>query len=214
MSTSSGSQAGRSLHAIAAADVGQAAATPRPSTDHLAELLERSGRADAGAYEQLYNGVSASVYGVALRVVRNEAIAAEVAQEALVDVWHRAATYRREAGSPRAWIMTIAHRRAVDRVRSEQAHTDRLRNHGSTHEVDSHQQDTVVDAMYAQWEAARVRAGLQALTERQREALELTYFQGFTHQEAAEALDVPLGTAKARIRDGLIKLRDVLGVER
>ncbi|WNM23486.1 sigma-70 family RNA polymerase sigma factor [Demequina capsici] len=178
------------------------------------DLLERVGLGDQGAYEQLYDMAAGSVLGLAVRVVRDRDMAEDVAQEVLVEVWHRAARFRRDAGSARSWILTIAHRRAVDRVRSEQAHADRLKAHGALPESERAEQDTVVESMHHEWEAARVRAGLSLLTVRQREALELAYYRGFTHREVAQALDVPLGTAKARIRDGLIRLRDAWEEER
>jgi len=189
-----------------------------PSPDERAAALARDliacARGDERAFERLYDAIGGSVFGVALRIVRDRAIAEEVAQEALVEVWRIAARYRPDRGSARAWILTIAHRRAVDRVRSEQAHTDRLLAHGqqlgSIHEEPDH----VVDVAYGKWEAERVRAGLAGLTTRQREALDLTYFKGYTNTELAEALGIPLGTAKARIRDGLIKLRDAWQEER
>jgi len=174
----------------------------------LAPLLLQTGQGSTSAYEQLYNEIAGSVFGVALRVVRDSHMAQDVAQEALVEVWRHAARYRADAGSARSWILTIAQRRAVDRVRSEQAHTNRILNHAPRDQVVPADQDEVVNTMFAQWQGARVRAGLAALTERQREALELTYFKGYTHYEVALALNVPLGTAKARVRDGLIKLRD------
>jgi len=178
----------------------------------LSELLTQVGRGSAPAFERLYDQISGTVYGVALRVVRDPHLAEDIAQEALVEVWRQAPRYRPDAGSARSWILTIAHRRAVDRVRSEQAHADRLRNHGApdaTHGEEAGEPDQVVDFLYAEWEASRVRAGLAALTALQREAIELAYYQGYTHREVSEALNIPLGTAKARLRDGLIKLRDV-----
>ena len=202
-------RAGRAAHD--SADAGPAAAGPAAE---LSGLLERTARGDTGAYEQLYAHVAGSVFGLAVRIVRDRDMAEDIAQEALVEVWHRAARFDPALGSARSWILTIAHRRAVDRVRSEQAHTTRMHTHGVREEVAPAEQDAVVDVLYREWEARRVQVGLATLTDRQRQALELTYFKGYTHREAAQALDVPLGTAKARIRDGLIKLRDALGAER
>lgn len=180
----------------------------------LADLLTQTGRGSAEAFEQLYDEVSPAVFGVALRVVRDPHLAEDVAQEALVEVWRLAPRYRPDAGSAQAWILTIAHRRAVDRVRSEQAHRERTQTHGvpdaATEPGDP---QVVVEQMHAEWEAARVRAGLKALTPLQREAIELAYFKGYTYREVCETLDVPLGTGKARLRDGLIKLRDTWEVE-
>lgn len=187
------------------------AATPdAPATgaDELADLLVRSGRGDAEAFERLYDRLAGSVHGLALRIVRDPQIAEDVAQEALVEVWRQAARYRPGRGSARAWVLTIAHRRAVDRVRSEQAHADRLMVHGPRHAPDLDDQDAVIDQMHAEWQAARVRQGLEQLTALQREALELTYYKGYTNRQLADSLGIPLGTAKARIRDALIRLRD------
>lgn len=191
---------------------------PLPTPDERAAALSRdliaSARGDERAFESLYDAIGGSVYGIALRIVRDRAMAEEVAQEALVEVWRIAARYRPERGSARAWILTIAHRRAVDRVRSEQAQNERLLVHGQRFEATTDAPDDVVDIAFGAWEAERVRTGLKLLTPRQREALELTYFKGYTNKELADALGIPLGTAKARIRDGLIKLRDAWEVER
>ncbi|WP_084626638.1 sigma-70 family RNA polymerase sigma factor [Demequina aurantiaca] len=207
--------AARHLHAVSSpvdptVPTGEATQTAPPSSVRvdLAPLLTATGRGSAVAYEQLYNEVAGAVYGVALRVVRDTQMAEDIAQEALIEVWRHAARYRADAGSARSWILTIAQRRAVDRVRSEQSHTDRVLKHAPRDDVAPAEQDKVVDTLFAEWQAARVRVGMEQLTERQREALELTYFKGYTHREVSQALDIPLGTAKARVRDGLIKLRD------
>lgn len=183
------------------------------SAEPLAESLRRIGRGDDAALASVIDTIGDAVYGVALRVVRDPELARDVAQEALLDVWRRAARFDRDAGTARSWILTIAHRRAVDKVRTEQAHHDRMDLHGSTLSATVETQDDVVDAAQRQWEAARVRRGLGGLTALQREALELAYYRGFTHVEVASALGIPLGTAKARIRDGLIRLRDAWEVE-
>lgn len=190
-----------------------AAASPRAAADALGELLAQVGRGSAPAFERLYNEVAGSVFGIAMRVVRDAHLAEDVAQEALVEVWRLAPRYRPDAGSARAWILTIAHRRAVDRVRAEAAHAARLSREQSPGVVAESGPDAVVDVMYAQWQAARVKAGFAALTALQREALELAFYKGYTHREVAEALQIPLGTAKARLRDGLIKMRDMWEVE-
>lgn len=189
---------------------GREAASPEPG-DQLRLLLLDVGRGSVPAFERLYDAVAGSVFGIALRVVRDPDLAEDVAQEALADVWRLAPRYRPDAGSARSWILTIAHRRAVDRVRSEQADKARLEREPAP-ASGSEEPDVVVDVMYAQWEAARVRAAFAALTPLQRGALELAFYKGYTHREVAQALEVPLGTAKARLRDGLIKMRDALEV--
>lgn len=197
----------RRLRVVRDVDVSHASATTDRDT-RLNDLLAAAGRGDDAAFAALYDAVAGSVYGTAVRVVRDHAIAEEVAQDVLVEVWRAAPRYERSAGSARAWILTVAHRRAVDRVRSEQAHTDRMRRHGETVTGTQPQPDDVVDVAYRAWQEQRVRAGLDKLTSRQRDALDLAYAQGLTHREVAHALGVPLGTAKARIRDGLMRLRD------
>lgn len=204
-----------------AAGVGDAAAAgrhqpSRPGRADLTSVMERVARGSVPAFEELYNALAGSVYGVALRIVRDPQMAEDVTQEVLVEAWTRARQFEPSLGTPRAWVLTMAQRRAVDRVRSEQSHTNRLRTHGptqSSHGEAHDESDAVVDTMFAQWEAARVAAGLRRLSAVQREALELTYYRGFTHRELAQSLGIPLGTAKARVRDGLIKLGAALGGE-
>ena len=210
----------RRLRAVGAQDAptsGTAAselASARRSGPDLADVMARVARGSVPAFEQLYDALAGSVYGVALRIVRDPHLAEDVAQEVLAHVWVQACRYRPELGSVRAWVLTMAQRRAVDRVRTEQAHTARLRTHGPAQvslDNDDEAIDDVVDTMVAQWEATRVAAGMRRLSAVQREALELTYFRGYTHREVAQSLGIPLGTAKARVRDGLIKLGSALG---
>lgn len=177
----------------------------------LAELLRRSARGDRAAFAELYDATAARVHGLSLRVVRNPAQAEEVTQEVFLEVWRTASRFDPDRGSVLAWILMTTHSKAVDRVRSAEASTRRdttyqARNHAVEH-------DTTADAVHASLEARRVRDALGALTPVQREAIELAYFGGYTHTEVAALLGLPLGTAKTRIRDGLIRLRDTIGVE-
>lgn len=181
-----------------------------PVAPELAELLKLSGRGDQDAFARLYDATSARVFGLAVRVVRDPAQAEEVCQEAFLEVWRTSARYDPAKGSAISWIFTLVHRKAVDRVRSAEASSRRdttyqARNHAVEH-------DTTAEAVQASFEARRVRGALEALTPVQREALELAYFGGYTHTEVATMLDLPVGTAKTRIRDGLIRLRDAMGV--
>jgi RNA polymerase sigma-70 factor (ECF subfamily) len=176
----------------------------------LAELLKRSGRGDESAFAQLYDAVSARVFGLALRVVRDPAQAEEVCQEALLDLWRTSARYDPARGSAISWIFTLVHRKAVDRVRSAEASTRRDTTYHHQNQPVEH--DSTAEAVETSFEARRVRTALDTLTPVQREALELAYFGGYTHTEVATMLDLPVGTAKTRIRDGLIRLRDTMGV--
>lgn len=185
---------------------------PVGSSPHLAELLQRSARGDRAAFAELYDATAARVHGLAVRVVRDPAQAEEVTQEAFLEIWRTASRFDAARGSAVSWLLTIAHRKAVDRVRSAEAASRRESTyHLQNQTVDV---DTTAEAATASLEARRVRTALGALTEVQREAIELAYFGGYTHTEVATLLDLPVGTAKTRIRDGLIRLRDTIGVGR
>jgi len=180
------------------------------SPEGLAELLRRSARGDEQAFAALYDATSARAHGLVLRVIRDPAQAEEVTQEVFLQVWRTASRYDESKGSALSWLMTLAHRRAVDRVRAAEAVSRQDTSyHQNTHTV-AH--DATAEAAEASMEARRVRSALSELTVVQREAIELAYFGGYTHTEVATMLDLPVGTAKTRIRDGLIRLRDAMGV--
>ena len=184
-----------------------------PSGDasaRLADLLRSASRGDQAAFAEFYDATSARAYGLALRVVRNPAHAEEVTQEAFLDAWKSSARFDPARGSAAGWLLTIVHRKAVDRVRSVEASTTRDETWQRESRPVDHDQTS--EAAQSSLEAARVRGAVATLTDVQREAVELTYFGGYTHTEVATMLDVPLGTAKTRIRDGLIRLRDLMGV--
>ncbi|MDQ4052451.1 MAG: ECF RNA polymerase sigma factor SigK [Actinomycetota bacterium] len=173
-------------------------------------MLKQASRGDQEAFARLYDATSARVFGLAVRIVRDPAQAEEVAQEAFLEIWRTASRFDPAKGSAQAWMLTIVHRRSVDRVRSAEASTRRDATYERRNQTVDH--DSTADAAHASMEARRVRHALESLTPVQREAVELAYFGGYTHTEVASMLDLPLGTAKTRIRDGLIRLRDTIGV--
>jgi RNA polymerase sigma-70 factor, ECF subfamily len=179
-------------------------------TVDLEGLLERVSRGETAAFEDLYERVAGSVFGIIRRVLRDPAQSEEVAQEVLVEIWRSASRFDPARGTATTWIHTMAHRRAVDRVRSAQASHDReqrvaVRDHQPAYDV-------VVEAVVTRLEQQQVRQCLESLTDLQRESVTLAYYGGYSYSEVAGLLDAPLGTVKTRMRDGLIRLRDCLGV--
>jgi len=171
-------------------------------------LLSRVARGDESAFAALYDQISGPMYGLIRRVVRDPAQSEEVAQEVLVEVWRAATRFDPAKGSAVTWVMTIAHRRAVDRVRSATAAVERERRTSLLLTPT----DEVADAVEAALERERVRRCLEGLTDLQRESITLAYYGGHSYREVAGLLGITLGTIKTRIRDGLIRLRDCMGV--
>ncbi|HZZ46747.1 MAG TPA: ECF RNA polymerase sigma factor SigK [Pseudonocardia sp.] len=180
----------------------------RPATAE--ELLVDVAKGDESAFERLYPLVAGSVLGVVRRVVRDPAQSEEVAQEVLVELWRTAPRFDPSKGSALTWALTLAHRRAVDRVRSAQARTAREERFGV--ESVEREFDQVAETVTTNLEREQVRRCLGSLTTVQRESVELAYYGGRTYPEVAGLLKTPLGTVKTRLRDALIRLRDCLGV--
>jgi len=189
-----------------------ASVPPPEDTGRTAEvLLVAVAKGDERAFELLYEKLAGPILGLVRRVLRDGAQSEEVAQEVLVELWRTATRYSPERGSAMNWAMTLAHRRAVDRVRSARASTDREQK-ATFEAARSRPFDEVSEAVTARWERQQVRKCLSNLTELQRESVLLAYYQGYTYREVAEVLVTPQGTIKTRLRDGLIRLRDCLGV--
>lgn len=178
--------------------------------DRLEVLLNAVAQGDQQAYELVYQRISAPVYGLVRRVLRDPAQSEEVTQEVLLQIWREAPRYDEQQGSAMAWVMTIAHRRAVDRVRSEQSAADRHHRMGARATETPY--DSVAEDVATTLDREAVRRCLAALTDLQRESVTSAYYGGRTYQEVAHVLGVPLGTVKTRVRDGLLRLRDCLGV--
>jgi RNA polymerase sigma-70 factor (ECF subfamily) len=179
------------------------AADPSPS-----ELVARVATGDEDAFRMLYRSHSPAAYGLALRVTRDEHMAQDVLQEAFSDLWAQAGRFDPQASSVRSWVTMLTHRRAVDRVRREQGDRDRVSQWATSTRERDH--DSVAEVVELRAEHRRVRQAMDGLTRLQRESLELAFLAGLTHTEVAERLDIPLGTAKTRIRDALRSLRTEL----
>jgi len=176
------------LRAVPSGDESPACTDPNA---RLASLLRQSSWGDEGAFALLYDAVAPRLYGLVLRVVRDPAQSEEVTQEAFLEIWRTSTRFEPDRGSALGWMMTIAHRKAVDRVRSAAAAGRRDHGyHEANHDVDY---DSTAEAAQASLEAERVRKALQTLTPAQRSALELAFFGGYTHTEVASMLDSPAG---------------------
>ena len=193
-------------------ELAPASGTSAPSvSSELGELLQACSLGEEAAFARLYDATAARLFGLVLRIVRDRAQAEEVTQDAYLDIWRNSSRFDPDRGSALSWLMTIGHRKAVDRVRSAEA--TRRRDTAYEARDQSTPFDQTAEEAHSNLDAQRVRRALDTLTEAQRGALELAYFGGYTHREVAAMLDLPLGTAKTRIRDGLIRLRDTLGLE-
>jgi RNA polymerase sigma factor (sigma-70 family) len=176
---------------------------------HLSDeaLVSLAARSEESALAELYDRYGRIAYGLALRILRDEALAEDAVQEAFLAVWRTAARFVPERGKASTWILTLAHRRAVDVVRREERRrTDSLDRAptepgtgGSVHE----------DA-WLRLQRERVQEALKQLPDQQREAHELAYYAGFSQSELAERLGQPLGTIKSRMFSGLARLRELL----
>ena len=179
-------------------------------------LLELAGAGDLDAFARFYDLLSPRAYGLALRVLRDPGFAEETVQEVFLQVWKQASDYRPSLGSVQSWVLTITHRRAVDRVRAESAATRRDEADaaagiaaGTAESGDV--ADQVTEQLSRDEDAARVRGCLDTLTDTQRESIEMAYFNGLTYREVADTLEAALPTIKSRIRDGLRRLKNCLG---
>lgn len=176
----------------------------------LDTLVSATASGDTAAFETLYDRCAPTVFGVIVRVLRDPAQSEEVAQEVLVEIWRTATRFDPTRGSASAWIAVLAHRRAVDRVRASQSAIDREARAARLEVRTEH--DQVAEEVESRLEQQRVRRCLGSLTDVQRQSVTLAYYNGYTYREVADLLDVPLGTVKTRMRDGLIRIRDCLGV--
>ncbi|ROQ35768.1 RNA polymerase sigma-70 factor (ECF subfamily) [Streptomyces sp. PanSC19] len=185
-------------------------AGPATGRTDLTEVMQKVAHGDKQAFSVLYDALAPVVFGIVIKVVRDRAQSEEVAQEVMIDLWRQAARYRPDAGAVTSWAATIAHRRAVDRVRSAQAASDREQAQAAREHTTAF--DEVAEQVETRLESEQVRRCMRGLTELQRQAVTLAYYQGLTYREVAEALRTPLPTIKTRMRDGLIRLRDCMGV--
>ncbi|MDM7886425.1 MULTISPECIES: ECF RNA polymerase sigma factor SigK [Curtobacterium] len=174
------------------------------------DLLARVATGDQPAFSELYDALSGRVLGLVIRLLKDRAQSEEVTQEVFLEVWQQATRFDRSRGTAASWVLTMAHRRAVDRIRASQASHDRDTRIG-IRDLEAGF-DQVSESVEIRIEHERVSRALGKLTEFQRQAVQLAYYGGYSHSEMAERLGVPIGTVKTRLRDGMIRLRDEMGV--
>ena len=184
--------------------------TLRGVTADLDAMLRRVAEQDVDAFAAFYDHTRARVFGLVLRVLRDPGYSEETTQDVYLQVWRNAAAYNPAAGTPLAWLMTLAHRRAVDRVRSEQSASQRESRYGAANvELPA---DRVAESVIQLDEQRQVSECLAALTDPQRECIQLAYYEGLTYVQVSERLSANLATIKSRMRDGIRGLRKCLGV--
>lgn len=188
--------------------------TETPETGHALstpdELLPRVAQGDQAAFAELYDQTAPRVLGLIKRLLKDHSQSEEVTQEVFLEIWQNATRFDSTRGSAASWMLTMAHRRAVDRVRASQAGRDRDLKIG-VRDLET-EFDSVTESVEIRIEHERVERALGRLTELQRQAVKLAYYGGYSHSEVASMLDVPIGTVKTRLRDGMIRLRDEMGV--
>ncbi|HEX7835410.1 MAG TPA: sigma-70 family RNA polymerase sigma factor [Pseudolysinimonas sp.] len=174
------------------------------------DLLGRVAQGDREAFAELYDRTASRVFGLVKRLLRDHSQSEEVTQEIFLEIWQTASRYDADKGGAMAWMLTMTHRRAVDRVRASQSSRDRDTRIGIRDFAPEF--DSVAENVEIQIESERVKEAMKRLTELQRQAVSLAYFGGYSHSEVSQMLKVPIGTVKTRLRDGMIRLRDELGV--
>ena len=186
------------------------AATGADLNRQLGTLLGQIADGDRAAFAEFYRLTSRRVFGMARRVLIDLELSEDATQEVFLQVWQKAGAFDAAAGSPLAWLMTVSHRRAVDKVRSAQASTDREAKYGAISQEIDH--DSVSDEVGSRLDAEAVVRCLGTLTETQQESVRLAYYGGLTYREVAERFNSAIPTIKSRIRDGLIRLKTCLEV--
>ena len=176
---------------------------------HLSDeaLVALAARSEHSARAELYDRFGRPAYGLALRILRDEALAEDAVQEAFLTLWRTAGRFVPERGKASTWILTLVHRRAVDIVRRE----ERRRADALEQAPEQESREDVDEEAWLRLQRERVQDALRKLPDQQREAIELAYYGGFTQSELAERLGQPLGTIKSRMFGGLARLRELLG---
>ena len=176
----------------------------------LDALLQQVAQGDQPAFSDLYDRIAPRVLGLVRRVLIDHAQSEEVTQEVFLEIWQSASRFEPNKGKAMTWILTMARRRAIDRIRSSQAGRDRDTRVGLRDYEPEY--DEVAESVEIRVEAEKVDSAMRELSDVQRQVISLAYYGGNSHSEIAQTLGVPIGTVKTRMRDGMIRLRNLMGV--
>ena len=183
---------------------------PQTAEDPQAQLLRRIAAQDRDALAELYDQVGGLLYSTALRILGDGHEAEEVIQDVFVQIWEKASKFDPAMGVANYWALSITRNRAIDRLRSRQRRSRLMSEFEESGAAEISAASDPSIARLSGEELANVRGALSQLPADQRQAIEMAFFGGMTHQEVAERLKEPLGTVKARIRRGMLKLRESL----
>lgn len=175
-----------------------------------AELLRRIGAGDRDAFAEFYDRHATLMFSVACKILNNSNEAEDVLQETFVQIWEKAERFNPNLGKASSWAATLVRNKCIDRIRAAQRRSRLAEEAGAEQAIAAEVRDTANEAMLGHDKARLIQTAITGLPAEQRRAIELAYFSGLTQDEIAQKLSAPLGTIKARIRRGLLKLRDEL----
>ena len=180
------------------------------ATDRDIELLRQIAAGDRAAFAEFYDRHSMLMFSVAAKILNNTGEAEDVLQEVFVQIWEKAGRFDPKLGKASSWAAILIRNRAIDRIRASQRRTRLAEEAGAAHTIATEVSDSANENVYGHDKAKFIHSAIVELPEEQRQAIELAYFSGLTQDEISKKLNTPLGTIKARIRRGLLKLRDQL----
>jgi RNA polymerase sigma-70 factor (ECF subfamily) len=178
--------------------------------DRDTELLRLIAGGDRLAFAEFYDRHSTLMFSVAAKILNDAGEAEDVLQETFVQIWEKAAKFDPKLGKAASWAAILARNRAIDRIRASQRRSRLAEAAGAAHAIAAEVSESANETLYGHDKAKFVHSAIVELPEEQRQAIELAYFSGLTQDEISKKLNTPLGTIKARIRRGLLKLRDQL----
>jgi RNA polymerase sigma-70 factor (ECF subfamily) len=181
-----------------------------PVLERDVELLRRIGNGDSLAFSSFYDHYSGLLFSIALRILNDPKEAEDVMQEVFLQIWNKASGYDPLLGKPSSWAVTLARNKSIDRIRASQRRS-KLMEQAAVMAADATDNSmTANENLHGRENAERIRTVVAALPQDQKRAIEMAFFSGLTQNEISETLQEPLGTVKARIRRGMLKLREQL----